>query len=99
MSGKRFEWNEDGDVCSPIQSYVDLQKLKSFCPIWKEHILDLSNKSLSCYSGQDLQCHRIHTDLIKQRKKRNDVPKTVFCHDLRGGYLEDRQGLFLSFCE
>jgi hypothetical protein len=92
LSKKRFEWTEDSNVCTPIQSYIDVQKLKCFRPPWQDRILELSNTSPSCYSGQDLQCHRVHTAVLKQRRERNDVPKTLFCHDLRGGYMEDRQG-------
>lgn len=90
LSEKRFEWSEDGNVCTPIQSYADVQKLKFFRPPWHDRILELSNTSSSCYCGQDLQCHCAHTDFLKQRRERNDVPKTLFCHDLRGGYREDR---------
>lgn len=96
LSEKRFQWSDDRNVCTPIQSYIDVQKLKFFRPPWQGRILELSNTSSSCYSGHAVQCHRAHTDLLKQRRERNDVPKTLFCHDLRGGYWEDRQG-FLIF--
>lgn len=91
LSEKRFDWSEDRNVCTPIRSFVDVQKLKTFRPPWQDRILQLSNTSSSCYSGQDIQCHRTDTDLLKQRRERKDVPKTLFCHDLRGGYREDRQ--------
>jgi hypothetical protein len=90
LSEKRFEWSGDGSICTPIQSYIDVQKLKFFRPSWKDRIIYFSDNSISCYSGQDLQCNSVYTDLLKRRRKRNDVPKTILCHDLKGGYIEDR---------
>lgn len=90
LSNERFEWNGDGSICTPIQSYIDVQKLKCFRPSWRDSVLDFSDNSVFCYSGQDLHCNSVYTDLLKRRRKRNDVPKTIFCHDLKGGYTEDR---------
>jgi hypothetical protein len=97
LSEDRFKWNGDRNICSPIQSYNDVQKLKFFRPSWQDSIVGLLDNAVSCYPGRDVQCDCIYTDLLKQRRKRSDVPKTILCHDLKGGYTEDRQVLNFSF--
>ena len=52
---------------------------------WK--VVPLINKSDICYEPIIDSCH---TFIIPKCFQRNTVPRTIFCHDLKGGYLEDR---------
>lgn len=52
---------------------------------WK--VVPLINKSDICYEPVIDSCHTIN---IPKSFQRNTLPRTIFCHDLKGGYLEDK---------
>lgn len=76
-------------VCSPILSVEELENFK--IPSWTNSIFPLQSKNNWCISTNNIQCHEdIQKWKVQPRYLSNTVPRTIVCHDMKGGYLEDR---------
>lgn len=80
---------EESDIiCTPIKSLEELGKF--IAPIWAKNAAPLQESGWCTKAGSG-RCHVKVGDWKTQlRYFRNTVPRTLVCHDMRGGYLDDK---------
>ncbi|XP_046677910.1 cytosolic endo-beta-N-acetylglucosaminidase 1 [Homalodisca vitripennis] len=83
---------DSSDICLPITdiNLVLSWKCDNTCWIHKHDVVTLKNRSGYLNTGSVLDVRR-KEDLYSEYKFSSSlVPRTIFCHDFKGGYLEDR---------
>ncbi|KAK9883679.1 hypothetical protein WA026_001847 [Henosepilachna vigintioctopunctata] len=77
--------------CCPVKSLEDLYTVISNPPHWANQIVQRSTRKTTVLQNVLSDCHSKETDfLCKPRLDASLIPKTLVCHDYKGGYLEDR---------
>jgi hypothetical protein len=72
-------------VAHPFKSLNEVYSKIDSLVYWPG-IVDLQKSTDFVYSGNDVDSYIDSPE----RLQRNNVPKTIVCHDMMGGYLEDK---------
>lgn len=72
-------------IARPFKNFTELYEKIDKLTYWPA-ILDLRKSTDYVYRGTDVSSFVDKPPKIE----RGNVPKTIVCHDLMGGYLEDR---------
>lgn len=101
------------EICEPVVSLEQLWSIVENPPKWTQRIVDLSPRGATVVQNVQNDCHVGKKDFVpKLRLDRNSTPRTLVCHDMMNGYLEDRyilrgktgflvgnKNLFLQICK
>ncbi|KAK3912033.1 Cytosolic endo-beta-N-acetylglucosaminidase [Frankliniella fusca] len=74
----------DGASCAPLSTLGEIWQWRR--ESWASLVTGLAPRSALVLPGNRVHCE----EGVQPRVHRESVPKTLFCHDLKGGYLEDR---------
>lgn len=82
----------DPNVCSPIKTTSELWACLQNPPSWIYRIVDRHPRSNFVIKNEKNDCHISDEAKVasKPRLDRNSVPRTLVCHDMKNGYLEDK---------
>lgn len=72
-------------VAEPFKNLKDLYEGIESLSYWPE-VYNLRRSTTYVYKASDFN----NKDDRPERLQRDEVPKTIICHDLMGGYLEDK---------
>ncbi|KAF5283612.1 hypothetical protein FQR65_LT13818 [Abscondita terminalis] len=79
------------DVCAPISSLEDAWIYTETPPNWIEKIIELKPPSNFIIQNSTLPCHVESKNFAPSlRLDRKSAPRTLVCHDMKGGYIEDK---------
>ncbi|XP_025836491.1 cytosolic endo-beta-N-acetylglucosaminidase 2 [Agrilus planipennis] len=84
-----YSWSER--VCSPITTLSEAWTCLENLPRWINNIIELIPRSSMAIKCTDLECH-VENDKFGPiiRTHHNSVPRTLICHDMKGGYIQDK---------
>lgn len=79
------------EICEPVVSLSQLWTVVENPPKWIQRIVDLSPRSAIVVQNVQNDCHVGKKNFVpKLRLDRNSTPRTLVCHDMMNGYLEDK---------
>ncbi|CAH1116019.1 unnamed protein product [Phaedon cochleariae] len=79
--------------CHPISRLEDLEEVLQNQPSWVDRVEILTPRSSIVVPNTISDCHSDPGNFLSRRAQRVDsrcVPKTLICHDYKGGYLADK---------
>lgn len=79
------------EICEPVLSLAELWNVVEKPPKWIQRIVELSPRSPTVIQNVQNDCHVNKKDFVpKLRLDKNSTPRTLVCHDMMDGYLEDK---------
>lgn len=79
------------NTCAPISSLANVWTYTQNPPKWIDSIIDLMPRSNLVVKNTLSDCHVESNQFIpKPRLDCHSVPHTLVCHDMKGGYIEDK---------
>lgn len=89
---------QNRSVCNPISTLKDVWTFTLNPPEWIKQIVELTPRSSTVVRNTDFYCHIKSEDFKPtSRLSRTVVPRTIVCHDMKGGYIEDRSTFYLIY--
>lgn len=79
------------EICEPVVSLTELWNVVENPPKWIHRIIEISPRGATVIQNLQNDCHVDRKDFVpKFRLDRNFTPRTLVCHDMMNGYLEDK---------
>lgn len=79
------------NVCAPISTLSHVWNYMDNLPGWVDRIVELMPRSSTVVKNVKNDCHVEEKEFGPQlRLDCHLVPRTLICHDMKGGYLEDK---------
>lgn len=74
--------------CEPLKNLQQILHWKADRSDWSNQVIPLISRSNYCYEGDSFECYRKIRKPLKILT--SGSPRTLVCHDMKGGYLDDK---------